>query len=382
MKLDTTLRTIMGWPSYVIKNDVMELCLTQQGGNMAPVTFFTDTETPAMPYYFSPWQMEGLPPSNDYMDMFRGDFLCLPFATGGGKDAPFHGETCARKWELDSCEKDGGITELKLFMDMKVPQAHVGKSMKLIDGHNAVYICHSVSGLDGQYTYSHHATISISPDNEGIISMSPTLLGYTANPPGQYNVRESSYNFLEGGRKIESMEKVPTIWKDPAYVDCSHVPAAAHFSGATQFISKTIEGVPAWTCVYFPKGNYVWFAMKNPKRQPVTHFWLEFSGRFQYPWNGRTMCFAVEDMGIGYNAEMRERMSERVKFMEEAGIKTDFRFNPDETVNVNYLQGAAQVPEGFGKVRDIKFLDGEIELASESGKTQKAPLDWKHVLKD
>jgi len=381
MKPDATLRTVMGWPSYVIHNDVMELCLTQEGGHMAPVTFFADTHAPQMPYYFSPWQMEGLPRTHDYRDMFRGDFLAFPFGMAGGKGSPFHGEAAVRPWSLVKLDKQDGITELKLFMDIQIPSGHLEKSVKLIDGHNAVYLCHSVSGVEGAYAFSHHATLSISPDNEGIISVAPSLAGFTVFPPGHYNPRETTYNFVEGGQRIDCLEKVPTIWKDPAFVDCSHVPTETCFSGAVQFATRLQVGQPGWTCVYFPKGGYVWYALRNTALQPVTHFWMEFGGRFQYPWNGRTMCIAVEDMALSYGPEARARMADRLKVMEDLGVRTDFTFKPDETTNIRHIQGAVQVPEGFGKVKDVSFLDGGIELTGESGKKVKTPLDWQFVLR-
>ena len=43
-------------PSFLLANDQVRLSVTEIGGHMAPVKFFTDSKTPIEPYYISPWQ--------------------------------------------------------------------------------------------------------------------------------------------------------------------------------------------------------------------------------------------------------------------------------------------------------------------------------------
>lgn len=369
--------TILGQPSFIMRSDCVELAVTEFGGNMAPVTFGTNTENPQMPYFFNPWQMEGLAKSNDYMDVFRGDFLCLPFGKRG--TSPMHGETCGRKWDFLSCEKENGKTVMALSLDMKDPEAKVKKYLTLADGQNAVYIRHEISELDGYFSYAHHCTLAINSEREGIISHSPIHFAATIGADVIYNEAESSYMFSKGGQKIPDITEAPTVFKEPAVLDASHIPVLPHYSGAFQMYSKVLD-TPSWTCVWYPKFNFVWFSMKNAKKQPITHLWMEFGGRFQYPWNGRTSAVAVEDMCFSMPPEFSARMSGRRSMLAEAGIKTDFKFEKDKTFTLNYLEGGVFVEEDFGKVSDIEFGDGEITLVSETGKRQSAPLNWKYVL--
>jgi len=375
MKPQLTKRTIVGQPSFIINNDCIELALTCVGGNMAPVTFFADTDAPARPYWISPWQMEGLPLSHDYMDVFRGDFFCIPF---GQASPTYHGQAAALPWTPVNYSKEGNVTDFTLHLDMTDPACSMDKQIRLRDGENNLYIRHSFTGLEGAYSYSHHATLDVSPERPVVVSVSAFNRAATVGAPGNYNERESSYMFTLGGQTIDGLEKVPTTFGDPAYVDCSHMPAAVHYSGAIQVISKKAD-TPSWTCVWFPKENFVWFAMKNVDKQPITHFWLEHGGRFQYPWNGRTMCIAVEDMCMSFPASFRERFPERAEMMRKMGMDMDRSFEKDKRYNVNYIEGAIQVCPDFGKVTDIRFEDGCATFVTENGNEKKIDVDWKFV---
>lgn len=373
-------QTILGQPSFVMKSDCVELAVTELGGNMAPVTFCTDTEQPQMPYFFNPWQMEGLPPDHSYMDVFRGDFLCLPFGKMS-QDAPMHGESCGRVWQMQSCTREGAAHTMTLHMTMQSPSADLTKILRLNDGQNAVYIRHEIQGLEGYHSFSHHATLHISPEHQGVISHSPIHFARTIGPRTPYDPRESSYMFVLGGETVEDLTHVPTMFKDPAYVDCSVVPCMIPFSGAAQLYSKA-EATPAWTCVWFPNQNFVWFALKDAKKQPVSHFWMEFGGRYQYPWNGRTMAIALEDMGLRFSPEMYNRMRSHFADMEAAGIKVVDAFDPRVPFHLNYIEGMAQVCPDFGKVKTMEFAEQGVTLVSESGKRQFAPLDWQFCFKE
>jgi hypothetical protein len=176
------------------------------------------------------------------------------------------------------------------------------------------------------------------------------------------------------------MEDVPSVWTDNPVIDCSHVPAALNFSSSTQFYS--IPSItPGWTCVWFPKQNFVWYALKDSVKQPIVNFWLEFGGRYEFPWNGRTCCIGVEDMQLSFPPLFRSRMGERMKMLDDAGIKSDFAFKADETFSLGYIQGVVQVEPDFGKIADIQFGSGEMTLIGETGAKKSVSVDWTFCLK-
>ena len=43
-------------PGWYLKGHEIELFLTEQGGQHAPVTFFAGSDHPVQPYYLTPWQ--------------------------------------------------------------------------------------------------------------------------------------------------------------------------------------------------------------------------------------------------------------------------------------------------------------------------------------
>lgn len=377
----------MAQPSFILSNGAVELAVTEDGGHMSPVTFYSDSDSPIQPYFISPWQLEGLPTSNSYLDMFRGDFFCLPFgmARPSTPDAvvpPMHGQACFNRWTPVSCRRSGADSILELGIDLSAPACHVTKRLTLTDAQNVVYITHTITGLEGAVSFSHHATLNVTPERPALISTSPTLAGFVAGPKTVWQDREESYDFLEGGARVESLERVPTLFKEPAYVDVSRVPTMEHFSGGIQFYNKPAKGLPAWTCVYFPEQDFIWYALKNPKVQPLTHFWLEFGGRFQYPWNGRTMCIGVEDMSPAFPRSAASRfpgMAERQKLLDETGIKTGHVFSPDTTFDVNYIEGVCRVEPSFGKVADIEFGEDGLCFIGASGARQTADVNWRYL---
>ena len=49
------VQTIRDQPSWVIRNDQIEIAVTQLGAHMAPVTFYRRDAAPVRPYHVSPW---------------------------------------------------------------------------------------------------------------------------------------------------------------------------------------------------------------------------------------------------------------------------------------------------------------------------------------
>ena len=378
MQLEVKKKVILGQESFIVENDQIRLALTEMGGNMAPVYFYKDSADPIQPYYFSPWQRERLPLEHTYMDVFRGDLFCFPFGYSA-PECPFHGETGAYKWTLDSCEREGNRNSIALHLDLISPGGRVDKEISLVDGHNTLYITHTISGAEGQYSFAHHATLDVNPERDAYISLSPVKFGVAGTSDGSvFNPREHGYPFMGKTQEIGPDMRMSTIWKDPDTVDVSHVPIIENFSGAMHFYHKDIPNTPSWTCLWFPKQNFVWYDMKNVKKQQGTLFWLEFGGRYQYPWNGRTMCIAVEDMGV---VPMRHYASAMTDLMNKYGVEFSKPFTKDEPFTVHHIQGVAKVCENFGKVKDIRFTEGGMTLISENGFEQYEPIDWQFCLK-
>ena len=166
-------RELHGQPSYVVASPQVEVAVTRLGGQMAPVTFYRDTDRPVQPYYISPWQAE---PAAEMpapvLVPLRGDFFCLPFGgnaeTVAGEKHPPHGEVAGSAWQAVSVERRGNRSTLTLAIETRARAGRVTKEVSLVDGQNVVYTRHVVEGFTGRAPVGHHAILAL-PEEEGTV---------------------------------------------------------------------------------------------------------------------------------------------------------------------------------------------------------------------
>ena len=173
--------------SWILSNEQVELCLTQEGGQMAPVTFDHRSTTPIQPYYISPWQGEDDVPDEPVLRRLRGDFFCMPFGANEpyrGERHCVHGEPATERWSPKGVVKQDNRTTLTLTMDTRLRPGRVTKEITLLDGHHAVYTRHILSGYTGRLPMGHHATLDAARYREGAMRISTSPLRFrTAQQP-------------------------------------------------------------------------------------------------------------------------------------------------------------------------------------------------------
>lgn len=205
-----------------------------------------------------------------------------------------------------------------------------------------------------------------------IVSSSPIQFGRT--PPRKERLnQDNEYYFLEPNHGFQDLSRVATIWKDPAYEDCSRFPLRHGYMGLAAFYVKPTK-LPAWVAASVPADRYVWFALKDAHVLPQTLMWMSNGGRHSPPWNGRNRCLGLED-GCGYFAAGLDA-SARANDLNEQGIPTVLKLESKIPTAINYIQGVVRTPKGFGKVRSISFEDELITLHSEEGLRVTAPVRW------
>jgi hypothetical protein len=373
-------RMIAHQPSWVLKNDTVELALTKLGGHMAPVMFATNRKTPIQPYYINPWHGEVKKTGVPVLDPLRGDFFCLPFGGNGtpinGEEHTPHGDTATRTWSLVSMGKEGKVTSLVAKLATKVRKGKVVKTLSLIDGHNVVYCRHDISGMKGKLPLGHHATLAV-PQTQGamLVSTSPFEFGQTA-PEWDGTPDVGMYPSLALGGTFTDLRKVPLAWKSPATGDCSAFPVREGFTDLMGIWKKPSK-TPAWMAAVNTEARYLWFSMKNAELLPATMFWIANKGRHPSPWNGRNRCLGLED--VCGNFAFGAAPSVRANPISRAGFPTAVALN-GQCVSVPYLQGAVPVPAGFGRVKTVKFEPGVAIFVDTKGKRVKAKVDWSFVL--
>jgi hypothetical protein len=221
------------------------------------------------------------------------------------------------------------------------------------------------------------------PDEEGTfaISTSPFRLGMT-NPGVFSNPASGEYQMLAEGETFCDMREIPTLFRDPAVVDCSRLPLQRGFADLFAVVAdaESLSGKPAWTAAVNTSENWVWFSLRDPKKLPMTAFWLENHGRHSFPWNGRNQCLGVEDI-CGYFAD-GIAASARANLLTEQGIPTTVDCRKDLPLDIRSIQAAVPVPTAFDRVEYIDFGNECVTLISESGSTVEVNIDHSFVLGD
>jgi len=305
----------------------------------------------------------------------RGDFFCLPFGGNNSwknENHPPHGEVSEEKWKLTS---GGDPNRIELQLKTKSRKGSVIKQIDIRNGENNIYICHKIQGFKGPTSMGHHPIFP--GGTKKYISTSPIKFGITDyRKPGPF--LNGEYFSLAPAERFESLSKVPTIWKDEPYTDCSVFPARNGFIDHLQVFNKEAPGF-AWSAVSAPEDGYVWFGLKDPAILPSALVWIENRGRHQTPWNGRNSCIGIEDVcsflahGLAASTEDNDINKEGIKTFHELSGKKEFE--------VRYIQGLVKIPKTYGRVFEISKKDDGIEIKFEGGEniSTKVNLDFLDV---
>lgn len=366
---------IKGQKSWILENRNIRLCLTEHGGHMAPVVFMKDSEKPVEPFYINPWAEEGLNLDSEpaVLVPLRGDFFCLPFGgdnSWNGESHPAHGEVSGSRWSIAPNQTENSIV---LKMDTVARKGSVTKKIELIENENNLYISHAIEGFAGPVSLGHHAIFPGGTKKN--ISTSSLKFGYTGKyESGNYNNGE--YYSLASLEKFESLERVPAVWKDDKYTDCSVFPAREGFVDILQVYNKPEKDF-AWSAVVVPEEGYMWFSLKDSEILPSTVLWMENRGRYQKPWNGRNVCIGVEDVCSSFADGLA--VSAEDNFLNKEGIKTCHQIKEGSGLSVKYIQGVVRIPKDFKRVKTIVKKDDGVEITSFSGKSVFTKVDVRFI---
>ena len=374
--METTMAN--GRKAWHLGNGETEVSVTELGGHMAPVRFFADSGHPVEPYYISPWQEEGDDvPGPGVLAPLRGDFFCMPFGGDNSLDSevhPPHGEVSEAAWRFEGVESADGGTTLVLSMDTRIRPGKVTKSIGLRPGESALYIRHQVDGFTGPITLGHHAIMP--GDRTHYVDTRTLVTGFcdTAPPPPS----SGEYYWAEPGAFFDSLEAVPTIWKDPAVTDASVFPGLEGFVIILQvFPEKPDDGTPQWITATVPSHGYLWYSLKDPDLMPSTVLWQENHGRHGVPWNGRNCCMGIEEVRAHLASGLGTSVADNA--LTAKGLETSMNLDGRKPLQVRNIQGVCRIPEGFDRVADVRFGEGHIVFVSRSGKKAEASVDWKFV---
>ena len=368
------MELIHGQPSWRFACDQVEAAVTETGGHLAPVRFFTSSG-PVEPFAIAPWVGESgldIPP---ILEALRGDFFCAPFGGNArayrGEIHPPHGETANAKWAFEALEKTPSGVTLRLALTAKARPGRVEKQVTLRNGHTAVYCRHRLLGMSGRMSLGHHPILKF-PDRPGCGAISTSQVFYGQVYPGSFeNPARGGYSFLKPGAVFKRIDRVPAL--DGTRVDLSLYPARRGFEDLVMLVHEDRPDF-AWTAVTFPGERYVWFSLKDPRVLRSSVFWFSNGGRHYTPWNGRHVnVMGLEDVTAYFDFGLAE--SARPNPLSRAGFRTSLELKPKVPLTVNYIMAVAAIPAGFDRVRRITPQHDFVELTSASGKRVQVPLD-------
>jgi len=369
---------IGGQLSWSFSSSTVKASVTEQGGHLAPVVF-DRTGRKIKPYTIPPWSKEKLPDNLPQMlKVLRGDFFCMPF---GGNESPYgkekhlpHGETANKKWKFKDLIREADRVTIHLRMKPKVRRAVVDKKITVVDGHNAVYSRHIITGMSGKMTFGHHPTVRF-PDKSlsGVISTSRIKYGMVS-PQQVENPENRGYSCLQPGMKFERLNRVQMITGE--YADLSRYPARRGFEDIVMLVTAPCEPF-AWTAVTFPEERYVWFSLKDPAVLKQTLLWMSNGGRHYAPWNGRHInIMGMEELTSYFHYGLAESVQENC--INKLGDDTYLEFNPDKPQAINFITAAVEIPDGFDCVKNIEpgKEQSSVILTANSGVHITVPIEY------
>jgi len=368
--LNLPLQVVYDQPCFCIQTEQINLAITRFGGQMAPVEFYADTDTPIMPYHIAPWWDKGL--SADHpplLHILRGDFFCCPFGGNetiyNGVQYPTHGESANRPWTLMDWQEDFEGAFLHLSQVQNLLSGNIEKKIYLIEGQNLVYSSHILSDMEGLINPGHHANLRF-PDSphSGRLAFSPFIHAQVYVQPTE-RPENKGYSILQPGAVITDLTNVPTITGE--FTDLTTYPARRGFEDIVILCSDPSLDF-AWSSVTFPEGGYLWLALKDPKILTSTLLWMSNGGRHYEPWNGRHVnVMGLEDI----TAFFHEGISESVNpnHLNDLGIPTAIPLTPEKPTSIHYIQGVVRIPKRFDRVADIKRRgENELVIISQNGR--------------
>ena len=373
----------LGAQGWWLTGTNVELFVTEQGGQHAPGKFRLANGKTVQPFYLSPWQerkpdLSAIP----LLQYLRGDFFCLPF---GGNAEPVdghqyqcHGETSSCEWKFVAGNRTEASAVFEFSQEGKVLPTRVTKRIELVDGQSAIYLCHTVCGLNAKMPYGHHAILKMpSADQKMYFSVGHFDLGMT--PTSVFSDPANwEYQYLSPGEEFRDLTGMPTLFKKPATWDYSVYPSPIGYTDLFALLKRP-AATPAWAVAAYADDGYCFYSLKNAAELPSTTIWVANSGRYEEPWNGISSNFAIEEtcsyFADGWKASVEENALNR------KGWRTCGDFRAEQPTAVRLIQGVAAIPSGFTKVANADFQPGKVIFTDVNGLSATAEVNWEYLMK-
>lgn len=348
------MQVIHGEESVSVRSSSATAWVTLRGAHVAPVDFVLDSRT-VQPYSLAPWVPAEQLDHDPLLQVLRGDFFCLPF--GAQASGPPHGVVASNTWSV--VDQQPNVVTLRI--DARDIGATVTKSIEVRDGDTSLYQQFDIEGLSGMYNYGTHPILDMSSYPEGSVELTTSPIRFGSSAPTLFSdPQRGEHQILKIAGTFTSLTHVPRA--DGQTLDLSHLPTAPGHEDLVMIVPEVRSGL-AWSALRFP--DYVWFSLRRVEDFPATVLWISNGGRSAAPWSGRHVGrIGIEDV-CSYFAE--GHAPSVASPLADLGIATAREFRANERVRLRVVQAVAALPDGFGRVTEIRDVDGSAVLVDESG---------------
>ncbi|HXW13886.1 MAG TPA: hypothetical protein VEN79_05190, partial [Terriglobia bacterium] len=285
------------------------------------------------------------------------DYFGTPSEEEAAQGLSTHGEAPSAQWQKTKLHATGQEVSLTLGVSLPVAGLRFSREIRLRNGESVAYFTETLVNerkADHFFHWTQHVTLAppFLGHETSRISISATRGRTSAGAYGDVDLLAPSRNF--------------------------HWPFAPARTGGSIDLTHPLShqglGMLA-TVLLNPRRNVEYIAAHNqPHRLMIGYFfrrvdfpwvaiWEENQARTAPPWNGRTQTRGLEFSSTPFPVTRREAFAVSPVF-----DTSTFSIVPAKGKKiVHYISFLAQVPEGFGGVRDIQVAKDEI-LVQGSGR--------------
>ena len=366
-----------GRDAYTLSNDLVQMVTLPGGGHIAEFQFLAETGLPVLnPLWVPPWtsieptqyraekhaSIYGTSNEGKLLSGIAGHNICLdyfgpPSEEEAAQGLSTHGEAPSAQWQKTKLHATGQEVSLTLGVSLPVAGLRFSREIRLRNGESVAYFTETLVNerkADHFFHWTQHVTLAppFLGHETSRISISATRGRTSAGAYGDVDLLAPSRNF--------------------------HWPFAPARTGGSIDLTHPLShqglGMLA-TVLLNPRRNVEYIAAHNqPHRLMIGYFfrrvdfpwvaiWEENQARTAPPWNGRTQTRGLEFSSTPFPVTRREAFAVSPVF-----DTSTFSIVPAKGKKiVHYISFLAQVPEGFGGVRDIQVAKDEI-LVQGSGR--------------
>jgi len=359
-----------GREAYVVGNDLVRLFSVTGGGHVADFHFDESTGRPsANPMWVPPWKpiepqhykhekhsakygplgvgklLADIAGQNVCVDIFG-----MPSEAEIKQGLCCHGEAGVQKWQKVKARATNQQAALTLAVGLPVAGLKFSREIALRRGEAVAYFSETVVNqrkADHFFHWTQHVTLG-----PPFVATGDTLVGISATKGRTFPSGYDGEPLLEAGRDF----RWPTAPKlGDGSVDLTHPFPEPGKGYIVSLLLDPRRGMEYISAVNTKLGLLIGYCFRRSD-YPWVAIWHENCSRSDAPWSGRTQTLGLEFGASPFPIVRREAFDVGPLW----GTPTHTCVSAGGKKNIRYVAFLAQVPPGFGGVRDIKLAANEI----------------------